>query len=61
MALCLKADQEIIDQAAIAPLYYEKWIWLVGGDVENIEVNNMGVLDLEEVYYSEPFRRKRRS
>lgn len=61
MALCLKADQEIVDQAAIAPLYYEKWIWLVGGEVENIEVNNMGVLDLEEVYYSEPFRRKRRS
>jgi peptide/nickel transport system substrate-binding protein len=61
MALCLKADQEIMDQAAIAPLYYEKWVWLVGGDVENIEVNNMGELDLEEVYFNEPFTRKQRS
>jgi hypothetical protein len=50
-----------MDQAAIAPLYYEKWIWLVGGDVENIEVNNMGELDLEEVYFNAPSARKQRS
>ncbi len=46
-----KADQEIINNAAVAPLYYEKWIWLVGSNVQNLESNNMGELDLSRVYF----------
>lgn len=51
MELFHKADQEIINHAAVAPLYYEKWIWLVGSDVQNLESNNMGELDLSRVYF----------
>ncbi len=52
MDLFRKADQEIINHAAVAPLYYEKWIWLVGSNVENLQSNNMGELDLSQVYFS---------
>lgn len=47
----LKADQEMIDRAAVAPLYYEKWIWLVNKNVENLDVSGIGVLDLSKVYF----------
>lgn len=48
------ADQIIVDQAAVIPLYYEKWIWLVKGNVKNVRGNGLGNLDLSTVYFSEP-------
>lgn len=49
-----RADQILIEQAAMMPLYYEKWVWLVKNNIENLEVGSMGVLDLRKVYKSEP-------
>lgn len=48
-----RADQILIEQAAMMPLYYEKWVWLVKNNIENLEVGSMGVLDLRKVYKSE--------
>jgi peptide/nickel transport system substrate-binding protein len=51
-ALFLKADQEIIKNAAVIPLYYEKWIWLSSERVQNLVAGPMGELDLTKVYFS---------
>jgi peptide/nickel transport system substrate-binding protein len=48
------ADQIIVDQAAVIPLYYENWIWLVKGNVKNVRGNGLGNLDLSTVYFSKP-------
>jgi peptide/nickel transport system substrate-binding protein len=45
-----KADSVVIAHAAVAPLYYEQWVWLVNNRVENLNVSSMGDLDLTEVY-----------
>ncbi|MCA1764286.1 MAG: peptide ABC transporter substrate-binding protein [Flavobacteriales bacterium] len=45
-----RADQILIEQAAVLPLYYEKWVWLVKDNIKNLEVGSMGVLDLRKVY-----------
>lgn len=52
MELFRKADQKIIDKAAVVPLYYEKWLWLSSGKVRNLSVGNMGELELKRVYFS---------
>lgn len=49
-----RADQIIVDEAAVIPLYYEKWIWLVNGEVKNVRGNGLGNLDLSTVYFSKP-------
>jgi len=49
-ALFLKADAEIINKAAVVPLYYEKWIWLSSARVQNLMSGPMGELDLSRVY-----------
>ena len=46
------ADQVLMDRAAVAPLYYEKWIWLVNNKVHNLDVSGIGVLDLSKVYFA---------
>lgn len=50
-ALFLKADAEIINRAAVMPLYYEKWIWLTSERVRNLTTGPMGELDLSKVYF----------
>lgn len=52
MELFRKADQKIIQKAAVIPLYYEKWLWLTSGKVRNLSVGNMGELELKRVYFS---------
>lgn len=47
------ADQILMDRAVVAPLYYEKWIWLVNKKVQNLDVSGIGVLDLSKVYFSD--------
>lgn len=51
-ALFLKADAEIINKAAVIPLYYEKWIWLSSPRVQNLIAGPMGELDLSRVYFN---------
>lgn len=51
--LLLKADSIVIEHAAVAPLYYEEWVWLVNKRVENLAVSPMGNLDLTHVYVTE--------
>jgi oligopeptide transport system substrate-binding protein len=48
--LLLKADSIVMDKAAVAPLYYEEWVWLVNKRVQNLSVSPMGNLDLSQVY-----------
>jgi peptide/nickel transport system substrate-binding protein len=50
--LLFKADSVVIDKAAVAPLYYEQWVWLVNKRVQNLSVSPMGTLDLSQVYLS---------
>lgn len=45
------ADQELMDRAAVAPLYYEKWIWLVNKKIRNLDMSGIGILDLSKVYF----------
>ncbi len=51
MELCQKADQIIIDQAAVVPLYYEQWVWLIKKDIANLNVGGLGDLDLSLIYF----------
>lgn len=48
--LLFQADSVVIDEAAVAPLYYEQWVWLVNKRVKNLSVTPMGNLDLTQVY-----------
>jgi len=50
MDIAQRADQILMDKAAVAPLYFEEWIWLVKKDVKQLEVGSMGVLELKHVY-----------
>ncbi len=45
------ADRELVEQAAVMPLYYEQWVWLVNKRVKNLRVSNLGILDLSQVYF----------
>jgi peptide/nickel transport system substrate-binding protein len=51
MELLYNADSVVVAQAAVAPLYYEHWVWLVNERVENLSVSPMGELDLGTVYF----------
>ncbi len=51
MELFRKADQIIVDQAAVVPLYYEQWVWLIKKRVTNLNVGGLGDLDLSTVYF----------
>lgn len=53
-----RADQIIMDRAAVVPLYYENWIWLVKTDLQNLQVGALGNLDLSNVYFKQPELRK---
>lgn len=53
MKLLYYADSVIVETAAVAPLYYEEWVWLVSKRVENLAVSPMGQLDLGKVYFSD--------
>lgn len=46
------ADQEIINRAAVVPLYYEDWLWLANENVNNLEATAIGILDLSRVYFA---------
>jgi ABC-type oligopeptide transport system substrate-binding subunit len=53
MKIAERADQILIEEAAVAPLYFEDWIWLLKNDVKNLSVGSMGVLELKSVYLDE--------
>lgn len=57
----VKADQVIMDQAAVVPLYYEKQIWLVDKHVQNLDYDGIGWLDLSEVFFAKPNKEKERN
>lgn len=46
------ADQILMDKAVVAPLYYEKWVWLVNNKVRNLDYSGIGILDLSKVYFA---------
>lgn len=47
------ADRVIVEHAAVLPLYYPRWNWLVSSRIRNLELNGMGHLDLRRVYIAE--------
>jgi peptide/nickel transport system substrate-binding protein len=51
MKLYCKADQKIMDDAVIIPLYYDKTVRLLQLYVKNFPVNAMEVRDLGSVYF----------
>ncbi len=51
MELYANADQQLIENAAVVPLYYEEWIWLVSNKVKNLMIGGMGEIDLSPVYF----------
>lgn len=51
MELYCKADQKILDDAVIIPLYYDKTVRLLQLYVKNFPVNSMEVRDLGSVYF----------
>jgi len=53
MQIAQRADQILMEEAAVAPLYFEDWIWLVKRDAKNLEVGSMGVLELKSVYFDD--------
>jgi len=52
LELLYQADSTVVDRAAVAPLYYEEWVWLVNNRVENLDVGPMGELDLAKVRFA---------
>lgn len=50
MEWMLLADAELVKQAAVLPLYHEKWTWLVSNQAENVYIGTMGELNLTRVY-----------
>ena len=51
MELYSKADQKILDDAVIIPLYYSKTVRLHQLYVKNFPVNSMEIRDLGSVYF----------
>ncbi len=51
--LMLQADEVIVEHAAVLPLYYPRWTWLVNTRIQNLTLNGMGHLDLRDVYVGE--------
>ncbi|RLD23982.1 MAG: ABC transporter substrate-binding protein [Bacteroidetes bacterium] len=51
MDLYCKADQKILDDAVIIPLYYDKTVRLLQLYVKNFPVNSMEIRDLGSVYF----------
>ena len=51
MELYSKADQKILDDAVIIPLYYSKTVRLLQLYVKNFPVNSMEIRDLGSVYF----------
>ena len=47
----VQADQILMDHAVVAPLYYEKSIWLVDKKVQNLDFSGIGLLDLSTTYF----------
>jgi peptide/nickel transport system substrate-binding protein len=48
--LMVSADAEVINRAAVIPLYHEKWVWLVSNRVNNLYIGTMGELNVTEVF-----------
>lgn len=54
MGLYAKADQILIDDAVIMPLYFNVDIRLINPELHNFDVNEMEFRDLSVVYYMKP-------
>ncbi len=52
LELLREADSVMMQEAAVAPLYYEQWVWLLSNRVENLSYSPMGELDLTRVYFA---------
>jgi len=50
--LLQKAEQILIDEAALMPLYYDENMRLVHKNVKNFRENPMGFMDMTYVYFS---------
>ncbi len=48
--LMVSADAEVINRAAVIPLYHEKWVWLASRRVKGLYIGTMGELNVSEVY-----------
>lgn len=52
MRLLMEAEQHAIDDAAVLPLYYDRWIRLVDSEVKNFPMNGLEYLDFSRVYFA---------
>ena len=53
MALYAQADQILMDDAVIMPLYFNNDIRLIDPDIQDFDINEMEYRDLSAVYYKE--------
>jgi peptide/nickel transport system substrate-binding protein len=58
MELLAKADQILIDDAVIMPIYYDNYIRLVKSDVVNFPINQMEHRDFSRVFFKKPVAKK---
>lgn len=47
----LKAEQILLDDAAVVPLWYDEGYYLIRKNVKNIVINRMALLDFSNVYF----------
>ena len=45
-----KADQVMIDDAPVVPLWYDEWIHFTQPEIKNLNVNGLNLLELRRVY-----------
>lgn len=57
MELLAKADQILIDEAVIMPIYYDNYIRLVKLDVVNFPINPMEHRDFSKVFFKKPAKK----
>ncbi len=51
MQLFAQADQIIVDDAVIMPIYYDDYDRLLNTQVENFPINSMNYYDFTSVYF----------
>ena len=48
-----EADQVMINDAPVVPLWYDEWIHFTQPDIKNFNINGLNLLELRKVYKSE--------
>jgi peptide/nickel transport system substrate-binding protein len=54
LALLVKCDQIIIDEAVVMPVFNDDFITMVNAKVRNFETNSMEILDFSTIFIKEP-------